>query len=236
MTIVLVSWNVHGWVGADRRRDPERCLETVVGFEADVVALQEVEGTGWERAAHAAGFAILQGPTTRASYGNALLARAPFESARRIDLSVSGRETRGALDASLRFSHGPLRVLSTHFGLRAGERRRQAARLARHIETRDAELPVVVLGDFNDWTPWAGHLAPIARVVGPLSRLATFPSRRPILSLDRVGHRVPGFAPRVEVLRGEAVRRASDHLPLRLVLTPDRAGDPAGDPRVELAQ
>lgn len=214
MGVVLVSWNVHGWVGADRVRDPERSFAAIAGFGADVVALQEVEGYDWTSHAERLGYRPLAGYDQPTSFGNALLLRVPLLRSRRLDLSIPGRERRTALDAVVQHAGGPLRVVATHLGLRAFERRQQAARLAQHLEARDAELPVALLGDLNDWTPWARQLAPLARAVGPLSRIPTFPSRRPVLSLDRAACR--GFASRVSAIRDAAVRRASDHLPLRV--------------------
>lgn len=232
MSLVLLSWNVHGWIGEDGRRDPARSFESLRELNADVVALQEVEGTDWEQHAARAGFERVTGPTRGASFGNALLHRLPLRGLRRVDLSVGGREPRGALDAVFALPRGPLRVVATHFGLRASERRRQAARLVAHLEEHDAALPVALLGDLNDWTPWGGQLASIARAVGPLSRVRTFPSRRPVFPLDRVACRTPGWEPRVGVVRSDAVRRASDHLVLRLALedvdVDGRASGPPG--------
>ena len=221
MGLVLVSWNVHGWIGDDARRDPARTFASICRFDADVVALQEVEGSDWEPHALSAGYRALMGPTVTASFGNALLVRGPPQSLRRLDLSIRSREPRGALDAVLRLARGPLRVVATHLGLRASERRLQAARLARHLETHDAGIPIALLGDLNDWTPWASQLGPIARAVGPLSRVPTFPSRRPIFALDRVACRLGGLTWSVDAIRCPPVRRASDHLPLRLEIATD---------------
>lgn len=224
MSLVLLSWNVHAWVGPDGRRDPARCFESLREIGADAVALQEVEGTDWQRHAESAGFECVTGPTRDLLFGNALLHRASLRGLQRVDLSVPGREPRGALDAILELPTGPLRVVVTHLGLRASERRRQAARLARHLEEDDEGWPLALLGDLNDWTPWGGQLAAIARAVGPLSRVRTFPSWRPVFPLDRAACRTPGWEPRVSALRSDAVRRASDHLVLRLELA--AAGEP----------
>jgi len=218
VAVVLATWNVHGWVGADGARDPGRALDAIDGFGADVVALQEVQGTDWEALAEAAGYRVVIGLTGTLPFGNALLLRVPLVTIRRVDLSVPARERRGALDAVVELPSGPLRVVSTHFGLRASERRRQAARLAEHLDARSTDAPIALLGDFNDWTPWGRQIAPLARVVGRLSRIPTFPARRPVFPLDRAAFRGPRLAPRLRAVGSSTVRCASDHLPLRLEL------------------
>ena len=79
-------------------------------------------------------------------------------------------------------------------------------------------MPVALLGDLNDWTPWGSQLRPLVRALGPLSRIPTFPSRRPVFPLDRAAWRTPGLHARLESIRDPRVRVLSDHLPLRLEL------------------
>ncbi len=216
--LVLVSWNVHGWIGSDAARDPARCFDLIRDVDADVVALQEVEGVDWERLAEQSGYRVFVQRTGSGDFGNALLARHPLRGVEALDLSLSGRERRGAIDAVVDTPLGALRVVTAHLGLRGYERRRQAERLASHLRAKNAALPTALLGDLNDWTPWGGQLAPLARAVGPLSRVRTFPSRRPVLALDRAALRAPGVHPHVAAVRRAPARTASDHLPLRLEL------------------
>jgi endonuclease/exonuclease/phosphatase family metal-dependent hydrolase len=221
--LVLASWNVHGWVGADARREPTRCFDVIEALGADVVALQEVEGRDWEPLAVAGGFRTIVQQTKATPFGNALLSRQPEARATRVDLSVPGRERRGAIDAVLPAVGRVWRVVATHLGLRGAERRAQALRLATHLGRTDAGLPTALLGDLNDWTPWARQLAPLARRVAPFSRVRTFPSRRPVLALDRVAVRAPGATLRVEAVGHAWARDASDHLPLRATVHLDRS-------------
>ena len=77
--------------------------------------------------------------------------------------------------------------------------------------------PLVLGGDFNDFPPGpvsrtlANRLADAgARIVGR----ATWPSRRPLLRLDRIYTSRAVNVARVEVARTPLLRVASDHLPL----------------------
>lgn len=218
MAVTLVSWNVHAWVGSDAARDPARAFAALRTFDADVVALQEVEGEDWQELARDLGFRVVRANGGSSAFGNALLVRDPVLGLREVDLSVPGRERRTALDAIVSLSGSPQRIVTTHLGLRAAERRRQAVQLARHLREHEAQLPVALLGDLNDWTPWGTQIRPLARTLGPLSRIRTFPSRRPLFPLDRAAWRIPGVTGRLASIREPNVRSASDHLPLRLEL------------------
>ena len=215
----IVTWNVHGWVGMDGVRDPTRSLGLLVDLDADVIALQEVQGEDWEEIAREAGFHVIVQHPGDPPFGNALLSRVPADRFDLVDLSVPGRERRGAIDAVVAADGEPLRVVTTHLGLRGYERRQQATRLCRHLDSAPTDLPTVLLGDLNDWTPWARHLTPLVGCVGPFSRNATFPSRRPVLALDRVAVRDSDRSAEVVAVRDATARVASDHLPLRVTLS-----------------
>lgn len=158
MRLVVATYNVHGCVGRDGRFDPGRTLEVLRGLDADVIALQELR---WrpEEALHLLaefgerlGYAALAGPTLMrpdGHFGNAILTRLAVRDVARVDLGVSGREPRGALDVRLDSGGAMLRVVATHLGLRPGERRLQARRLLDRIG--DPRMPVVLMGDLNEW-------------------------------------------------------------------------------------
>lgn len=144
MRLRVVSWNVHSWVGTDRRNDPERVAAVLAGLDADVIGLQEVdwrtaEADGpdpFERLAEHVGMTAIPGPCLadhRGEYGNGLLTRLPVEAVERLDLSHPDREPRGAIDARLRHEGHPIRVLVTHLGLDRRERGAQLRRLAERL-------------------------------------------------------------------------------------------------------
>ena len=66
----------------------------------------------------------------RSPHGNALLTTRDFGAVRRYDLTVDGREPRGALDVELHAAGAQVvRVIVTHLGLRPAERRAQVRKL-----------------------------------------------------------------------------------------------------------
>ncbi|HEX4383669.1 MAG TPA: endonuclease/exonuclease/phosphatase family protein [Myxococcales bacterium] len=236
----FVSWNIHGALGTDGRRDLNRIAEVLEASGCDAAALQEVGDprSSGETADHASwlgerlGWYVAYGPNLVLAgrpYGNAILSRFPISSARNYDLSVEGREPRGCLRADLVLpSGGALHFFDLHLGLSFGERRKQAARLLSAELLRDSKLtaPLVLCGDFNLWSPLPG---PIVRILRRSLRDAaqelrrrkpTWPSRRPLLRLDRtyVDDGVSLLA--CGVVNDPRARVASDHLPLWVDLEP----------------
>lgn len=224
---VAATYNIHRCVGGDRRRNAARLLGVLRGLRAEVIALQEVEtlvGHGSEHdqfvyLAACLGMHAIAGPTMfrrDSTYGNALLSAYPVRSVRRHDLSVPGREPRGAVEAELLIEGRPVRVITTHLGLSGRERMGQCRTLARILETRRS-IPALLMGDFNEWLPGTRPLKLLRRHATDHSR-RTFPALAPVFALDRA-FTTPGL--RVETLeawrQGDAAR-ASDHLPLRLTV------------------
>lgn len=220
-TLRVATYNIHGAVGLDRRHDIGRVARVVTELDADVVALQEVESrqgdddplTVLERQTRlraVAGPTLLRGA---GAYGNALMTRGQFVEVRRLDLSVRGREPRGALDAVLDCRGVRLRVLATHLGLRPAERRQQIrALLARLAFARCATT--VLMGDLNEWFLWGRPLRWLRAEFRATPAPATFPSRLPLFALDRVWVRPRDSLRSLGVHATATARLASDHLPL----------------------
>lgn len=220
---IVATYNVHGWVDAAGRRDPARAAQVLAEIGADVVALQEAEFPGDHAEFEArelteglAGYRAILGPTLvrgAAHFGNALLTRLPVRCVERLDLSIAGREPRGALEVTLEGGGGPLRVVATHLGLALAERRAQVARLLHHLR-HGPDGPLLVLGDLNEWLPGSGPLRGLDLLLGRTPRLRTYPARRPLLALDRLWMRPRERLAGLRVHRTAAALRASDHLPL----------------------
>jgi endonuclease/exonuclease/phosphatase family metal-dependent hydrolase len=225
----VVTYNIHGCLGLDLRYDPGRIAAVLREIDADIVCLQEVDarrtrGSRGDQAAFLASATeskIIVGPaaTGRGRFANAILTRFPPLATRAIDLEVPGYEPRSALDVDLMIDGLILRVMATHFGLHAGERRLQANRLIAALDNPGmrgtaAAHAVLLVGDLNEWRGRAGGVRALDRCLGPSATPRTFPSWMPVLPLDRIyalGH----LALRdLQVYRSPLARVASDHLPL----------------------
>ncbi len=220
-TIRVMTWNIHGGVGTDRRLVLERIVETIKRLDADVVALQEVDsrriGPGgrspFELLREAVGEHGVEAKsisTADGDYGQILVSRWPLSGSQVHDISHGIREPRRAIETTVHTAIGNLRVVATHFGLSLAERRTQARRLVQIARQHTA--PTVMLGDFNDWF-WPGSLLRTLRHEMPgRTPHATFPSWCPLFRLDRI------FCWPPEILVCSSVdrtaRRASDHLPV----------------------
>lgn len=228
--LTAATYNIHACVGSDRRYDPPRIVRVLAELDCDVLGLQEVDDRkpphdGLTQVAYLqarTGYTAIDGPAIheqRGSYGNALLTRLPVRSVRRIDLSHSGREPRGAIDAELDAAHGPVRVLVTHLGLRPRERGEQIRLLVDALDAwTDPQRPTLLLGDLNEWLPTGPRIRHLKTRFAHGAHARSWPSRFPLLPLDRIyTHPTPRHCA-AGVHATPLARRASDHLPLRMVV------------------
>ncbi|MDB5761129.1 MAG: endonuclease [Herminiimonas sp.] len=219
--LTIATYNIHGAVGSDGLFYPQRIADVLHEMNADVIALQEVPLGGGAMPdvlrllQDATGYASAEGPTFSVAerrYGNAVLSRYPIAETRSIDISFGGREPRGALDADIDCHGHPLRVVATHLGLRPAERRAQIRRL---LQVFDTDLmPVILLGDVNEWFVWGRPLRWLVSHFQSVPAPATFPSRWPVFALDRIWIRPRHRLVHVEAHATRLARIASDHLPL----------------------
>jgi endonuclease/exonuclease/phosphatase family metal-dependent hydrolase len=237
----VATYNIHRCVGTDRRHLPERTATVIRELNADVVGLQEVDAGyhiehGLDQAdflAKATGLQAVAAPTCRredSTYGNGLLTRYEIDRVDRFDLSVAGREPRGALIVDVLAEGRPVRVIVTHLGLRRYERVAQVDRIFQQIGSA-TDRPLVILGDFNEWYPTDPSLRRLHARFGR-SRLRTFPSYRPLFSFDRILVEPRHLLLRIEAHSTPTARIASDHLPVRAILDLDRL--PAEPPLKEV--
>jgi endonuclease/exonuclease/phosphatase family metal-dependent hydrolase len=146
--------------------------------------------------------------TADGEYGQMLISRWPMAASEIHDLSYPEREPRRAVKAEIATPLGRMRIVATHLGLSIRERRGQAKALL-DIAGR-GPVTTAVIGDFNDWF-WPGSVrSALSRELPGYTRYRTFPSRLPLLRLDRIYCR-PGTALIRSYVDGTA-RTCSDHL------------------------
>jgi len=230
----VMTWNIHGGLGTDGRRDLKRIVDCVRKHDPDIVALQEVgarrEIAGMEEAftflSDALGKHIAESRLVTApdgNYGHALLCRWPLTESVCHDISYRRREPRAAIEAVAQTPFGPLHVVAVHLGLSFAERRHQAELLASLVQTKAQRT--VLLGDLNDWI-WRGSVQTLLNRLFPgHSHMKTFPSFWPVFALDRIYCR-----PKEMLTRSwtdPRARKASDHLPVIADLMVEDGFDPA---------
>lgn len=229
----IMTYNIHGCVGGDRKKRPERIIEVIRASGADVVALQEVHNETQGDRSFLEQIYDLEfehcafGPTLErdgAEYGNLLLSKYPFEEQQRVDISVPNREPRGAITASIDGPDFTLRLISTHLGLSPKEREQQMHALEPIIDDqakayRQGDVHVL-MGDINDWRDTGKTIRRCESLYKKAPKLRTFPARLPLFALDRIwGY--PGAAlDSIYRLDDTIARIASDHRPLIAEITP----------------
>lgn len=239
MKLRVLTYNIHRAIGVDRRFRPERVVEIIANYNADIVLLQEVdEGAPRSREldlarelAKDAGYpyhAVGHNVTLRKGrYGNATLSRFPILSERNIDLTIDLWKRRGCQHTAIQIgaAHAPrLDVFNLHLGLSARERARQIELLARCGELADLDFnaPCLIGGDFNDWrsllvdrlTMGLTFKTATDSALAGGKPILTFPSFYPQGPLDRIYYRGPLHLNTAQRCRLKLSRIASDHLPI----------------------
>jgi endonuclease/exonuclease/phosphatase family metal-dependent hydrolase len=231
MRLNVLTYNIHGCVGLDRRCSPERIAEVIAQSAADVVALQEVD-VGRPRSAnenqpevignllnmrHSFYATIRHG---NEQYGGALLSRLPLEP---VKVGVlPGRphlEPRGALWGKIDADGTPINVVTTHLGLRPFERKEQVDMLLgpEWLYHKDFTTPSILCGDLN-LTPFSPLCRRLGRCLHDVRRLAKRPYRHGtflgLFAIDHIFVSNDFELKGLKVLDDRRARLASDHLPL----------------------
>ena len=240
----MATYNVHGCVGLDGRMRPDRIARVVNSLRPDVIALQEVDvhrprsrkldqpheigrRLDMEHVFHS----MLEEHDER--YGIAILSRHPLELVRKGLLTAASRrpprEARGAIWVRIRPEgfRKPVNFINTHFGLGRDERRRQVEVLLGNewIGGIPGDEPVILCGDFNSgrrsvvWRRLHERLDDARTKAGNRRFRPTFPSLKPLVSLDHVFVSKHFDVTDVVVADSPMTVSASDHLPLLADLT-----------------
>lgn len=206
MKIKITTYNIlHCEDWKNKKIDYEAFAETIKGFDADVISLNEVRGEGESRGydAQAEILSKLTGYDyyfakaldvggKRDPYGNAILTRLPIKSFETIPIpdprpgyTRRGYETRCVLKA-VTATDPEITFLITHFGLNADEQQNAVETVIKNIRSDCT----VLSGDFNV-TPDNGVLAPIRSRLADTADLIkgnplTFPSDKPDRKIDYI--------------------------------------------------
>lgn len=160
----VVSFNIHhGTVGRRGPVDPEQLGAVCASFDADVIALQEVDRDTYRTgradlaavAAGACGMAHVFGASRwypGGRYGNALLARGTITAHAvtklpKVPANQFWREQRTALEAEVSVDGCSVWVANTHLSVPTAQNEVQLDWLLRHLRGRPR--PQIVLGDLN---------------------------------------------------------------------------------------
>ena len=241
----ICTYNIHkGFSQFNRRLSIHDLRDRLRVLGADVVFLQEVQGMHlrhaqshadwpvqpqheflardvWQQTAYG-GNAIYD----HGHHGNAILSRHPILSQANQDVSDHRFESRGLLHCEIRIASvdRPVHCVCVHLGLTAGSRRRQMAALVKRLDELAPDgAPLIIAGDFNDWSNRAGehllHRLKLREVFsGPTGNPArSFPAAMPMFRLDRIY--VRGFdVKRTQVHHGLPWSNISDHAALSAYL------------------
>lgn len=213
----IMTWNVHGTFNLNPDFDLEGVSAIIEKWSPDVVALQEVDSRGrtddpFARLADVVGEhrAEARSIVTRdGDYGQVLLSKLPFVAPPVItDVSYREREPRRAITARIRTNSGDVTVVATHLGLSIHERHAQARAIAELV----VNPCTIVVGDFNDWLWVKSVQRALADRCPVRTQLRTFPSRLPILRLDRIYATEQGQV--LKAWTDKDAKAYSDHLPV----------------------
>ncbi len=236
----VLTVNTHkGFSSFNRRFILHDLREAVRAVGADIVFMQEVQGSHQHHATRTAGYHA--GPHyefladqiwpdfaygknavyPHGDHGNALMSKFPIVSHENRDVSIRGPERRGMLHCVIELPQHRhrLHAICVHLGLQEGHRRRQLELLCEMLHKEVPEdAPLIVAGDFNDWRNRAHEL--LRRVGlhevyesrhGASAR--SFPARFPLLQLDRIYVRNASVHAPIPLPR-HPWSRLSDHAPL----------------------
>jgi endonuclease/exonuclease/phosphatase family metal-dependent hydrolase len=245
----VMTYNVRGCVGTDRKVFPARIARVIARLEPDVVALQEVDAGrsrsgGIDQAreiARALGMEFHFHPSLALDgerSGNAVLSRLPMRLVQTGRLpGLPGRpdlEPRGILWVAVQVDGVEVQIINTHLGLSSRERGEQVSTLLSGdwLGHPGACGPVVLCGELN-LTPWSRPYRRLRRRLqdAQLGHPAHRPTRTwssvyPLAHVDDVFVGGDVVVEDIEEPRTQLIRCSSDQLPVIVTLrvrAPERA-------------
>lgn len=212
MQLKILSYNLHKgyhWMG--HRHVLKDMKELLHKWQSDIVFLQELRGamsgeeaqlefladTLWTHHSYGKNAVYPKG-----HHGNAIMSKYPILSQENVDLSTNRFERRSLLHVSVNLNpqegsgalvkEQKLHLLCTHLNLLEKSRLKQSEKILQWIDDHcPPNDPLILAGDFNDWTQKAHKLFTAAGLVEAFESThaqcaASFPSIAPTLRLDRI--------------------------------------------------
>ncbi len=219
----VASYNIRKAIGTDRKRDPARIMDVLAEIDADVIALQEADRRFGRRKSaipteliedHGLHMAALDGkPDSIGHFGNAFLFSSAVKIVRAGEIKIPHLEPRGAIFADIEHQNGKMRIIGMHLDLSGLRRRQQIRSILAQAEAISPALPLLLMGDCNEWSPHGGSLGEFVGFhFAPTP--PSFHSRRPVARLDRIiGCKRLEFRD-AGTHHSLKARYASDHLPV----------------------
>lgn len=223
-----VTYNIHGGIGMDGRRDIARHVRIIRRLHPDVVALQEVNDL---RGRCRVGVFIADiadrldmhhchhacRVRERGNRGIALLSPHPLQMLHEGELPGARRmEPRGAILARITCDGRPIFVIATHLGLSSADRRRQVETLLgpEWLGRIPDGQPLLLCGDFNTVPGSRTYRTITNRLHDTAHEHDNAPSFLGLRRLDYIFHSDTVHTRGAFVADSALVRRASDHAPV----------------------
>ena len=233
----VMTYNIHGCVGADRDVNPGKIAAIIADLDVDIVALQEVDGGHPTREyrnqaqmiAGVLGMGHIYFPVEQEGlrrFRLAVLSRFPIVGFDQVRLPnvypLLNPRRRGALRTILETPAGRVYLINTHLSLFRLERRLQLTALMTgdDVTAVPANEPLVFCGDLNSG-PSSDTYKQVSRLLTDVQTASlsgsaedTFHAKSPFFRIDHIfvsSH----FTPlKTEVRKTADTAAASDHLPL----------------------
>jgi endonuclease/exonuclease/phosphatase family metal-dependent hydrolase len=153
-------------------------------------------------------------PDSLGWHGNAILVRKGIDLVEAAAVPLPVLEPRGAIRADLVVEGRRFRVVGMHLDLSGLRRRHQIRSVLSHCADCETRVPTVMLGDLNEWAQRGGCLREFDASWRVLAPGRSFPSRRPIATLDRIVVSAEWEVGGTQVHHSPLSAVSSDHLPV----------------------
>ncbi len=212
----VLSYNIHKGFTSNSKFSLHHIRSSIRTTHADIVCLQEIIGENQKYK-----LKILDWPSQSqlefladeiwphfsygqnavysiGDHGNALMSKFQVDETKELNLTTNRFEKRGLLYAQILLPGltEKIHVMCVHLDLFGRGRMKQIKKIVEFTnQLPDQNSPLLICGDFNDWTGKAGNLLEqelnVKEAFKELngSYAKTFPVRNPLLTLDRIYYR-----------------------------------------------